>query len=198
MRFMSGYRSIIAMSSCRRLAATRMVGRLRALSRRRAGSAAASGRSIPAVFLGAMMAAGLLGTACANASESLPGPVPAEVVRVVDGDTIEVRARIWLGQQVTTLVRLAGIDTPELHGGCAESQVLALEARQRLAALVASHHVTLQEVRYDAHGGRVVARVRTEDGADLAEPLLAAGLARPYTGHGPRPDWCSVAARPHR
>lgn len=142
--------------------------------------------------------AGAAGLACASATEMLPGPVPAEVVRVVDGDTIEVRARIWLGQEVTTLVRLAGIDTPELHGGCTESRALAAQARQRLAAVVASHRVTLHEVRYDAHGGRVVAQVRSEAGIDVTEPLLAVGLARPYSGHGPRPDWCSVAARPHR
>ena len=30
----------------------------------------------------------------------LAGPVSAEVLRVIDGDTIEVRAHIWLGHQV--------------------------------------------------------------------------------------------------
>jgi hypothetical protein len=44
----------------------------------------------------------------------LPGPIPAELVRVIDGDTIEVRARIWLDLDLTTRVRLAGIDAPEL------------------------------------------------------------------------------------
>ena len=32
------------------------------------------------------------------AAEALAGPVAARVERVVDGDTIEVRAKIWLGQ----------------------------------------------------------------------------------------------------
>jgi hypothetical protein len=32
-----------------------------------------------------------------SAGETVPGPVPAEVLRVIDGDTIEVAAFIWLG-----------------------------------------------------------------------------------------------------
>jgi endonuclease YncB( thermonuclease family) len=40
---------------------------------------------------------------------------PAEVVRVIDGDTFEARVRIWPGMDVTTRVRLRGIDAPELH-----------------------------------------------------------------------------------
>ena len=31
-------------------------------------------------------------------AEIVPGPIPARIVRVIDGDTIVVRARIWLGQ----------------------------------------------------------------------------------------------------
>ncbi len=147
------------------------------------------------VVMAAIALIGDAGPALATAAETLPGPVPAEVVRVIDGDTIQVRARIWLGQNVETLVRLAGIDTPELHGGCAESRALAAEARRRLTALVASRRVTLYEVRTDAHGGRVVARVRAEDGTDVAEPLLAGGLARRYDGRGRRPAWCGAAAR---
>ena len=42
----------------------------------------------------------------------LEGPVPAFVERVVDGDTLVVRARIWLGQELRIMVRVAGIDAP--------------------------------------------------------------------------------------
>jgi hypothetical protein len=34
----------------------------------------------------------------AGAKESLAGPVPATVERVIDGDTLEIRARIWLAK----------------------------------------------------------------------------------------------------
>ena len=53
------------------------------------------------------------------ASEVLPGPIAADVIKVIDGDTLPVRARIWLGQEVEINVRLADVDTPELCGAAA-------------------------------------------------------------------------------
>jgi hypothetical protein len=62
------------------------------------------------------------------AGDVLAGPVPAQVVRVVDGYIIEVRAHIWLGRDILTLVRLAGVDAPELCGDCALENTLAARA----------------------------------------------------------------------
>jgi micrococcal nuclease len=64
-----------------------------------------------------------------HAGEELPGPIPAKIVSVYDGDTITVRAHIWLGQAVETKVRLDGIDTPEINGKCDAEKTLALQAR---------------------------------------------------------------------
>mgnify|MGYP001996263084 CR=1 FL=1 len=61
------------------------------------------------------IAALLVLPAVAFAADTLPGPIQAEVIRVIDGDTIEVRAEIWLGQYIETNVRLAGMDAPG-HG----------------------------------------------------------------------------------
>ena len=69
----------------------------------------------------------------ALAAEILAGPVPATVIEVIDGDTIAVQARIWLGQAIKTRVRLAGVDTPELRGDCPAERELAARARDRLA-----------------------------------------------------------------
>ncbi len=147
---------------------------------------------IGALPIGVLSGAG----SAAAAEEALVGPVPAEVVRVIDGDTIEVRARIWLGQTVETRVRLAAIDTPEMRGGCPDSLALAIRARDRVETLVANRAVTLLDIRYDRYGGRVLARVQTADGIDISAALLESGLAYPYSGEGPRHDWCGVAALP--
>ncbi|MBT4718911.1 MAG: thermonuclease family protein, partial [Rhodospirillaceae bacterium] len=64
-----------------------------------------------------------------QSAETLAGPVPARLLRVIDGDTIAVSARIWLGQAVETLVRVDGVDTPELKGKCAAERKLARRAR---------------------------------------------------------------------
>lgn len=132
--------------------------------------------------------------AAAGAGETLPGPIPAEVVDVIDGDTIAVRAHIWLGQEIAIRVRLAGIDAPELHGHCASETDLAERARTTLEALLADGAAVLRAVHNDRYGGRVVAQVESGEGVDVAEALLAAGLVRPYTGRGARPDWCAIAA----
>lgn len=128
------------------------------------------------------------------ARETLPGPVRAEVVRVHDGDTLIVRARIWLGQVVSTKVRLAGVDAPELRGRCAREKKMARAARRFVEGKLAGGSITLRDIRFGKYAGRVLARVITAEGEDLGQALIAAGLARPYRG-GRRGRWCQRAER---
>ena len=121
--------------------------------------------------------------------QAIPGPVPARVLEVIDGDTLLVSARIWIGHEVETLVRLAGVDAPELKGRCRRERELARDARALIAARLASGDVVLRDIQYGKYAGRVVARVETTEGEDCANLLLAAGLARAYAG-GRRADWC--------
>lgn len=138
----------------------------------------------------ALAALAVLASAPACAAEVLVGPVPATVLDVIDGDTITVRARIWLGQAIETRVRLADIDTPELRGRCERERALAEAARDTLIAGIADRPVVLSDIRYGTYAGRVVARVSADGTADFGQTLLSAGLARAYSGRGPRPDWC--------
>ncbi len=50
---------------------------------------------------------------------------PADVVRIIDGDTFEARVRVWPGVATDTKVRLRGIDAPELHARCDDERVRA-------------------------------------------------------------------------
>jgi endonuclease YncB( thermonuclease family) len=124
------------------------------------------------------------------AAEALEGPVPAKVERVIDGDTIEVRAAIWLGQTLTVRVRIDGVDAPELEARCADERRLALAAREYLARRIEGVSVKLTRVAYDKYGGRVRADVADGNG-DIGRALLAAGLARPYHGERRQP-WCAT------
>ncbi len=125
----------------------------------------------------------------AESRGAIAGPVRAHLVRVVDGDTVEVLARIWPDHYVETRVRLAGIDAPELRGRCAEEIAQAERAKARLAALLAGNRLQLADVHYGKYAGRVVARVLTEDGRDVAGILIAENLVRAYGG-GRREGWC--------
>lgn len=122
-----------------------------------------------------------------SAAEITPGPIDAEVIQVIDGDTLAVRAHVWPGQVAETHVRLAGVDAPELHGKCAAESALAERAKAR-TMLLAGGTVRLSHVRFDKYGGRMVARVQVPDG-DLSELLVQAGLARRTDGRH-RMNWC--------
>jgi endonuclease YncB( thermonuclease family) len=129
------------------------------------------------------------GTAAAASGQPMPGPFAARVERVIDGDSLAVRVDIWPGLEVATIVRLRGIDAPELSGRCPEERRRAAAARDALAALVGEGPVSLAAVETDKYGGRVVADVADAAGHPLAEALVGAGLARRYDG-GRRDGWC--------
>jgi micrococcal nuclease len=127
-----------------------------------------------------------------DAADMVAGPVRAEVVRIVDGDTIEARAQLWIGLSLVSSIRIRGIDTPEMRGGCPEEKAMAAAGRDLLAEL-AGEAILLTNIENDKYGGRVVADVASEDGADLGSEMVARGFARPYNG-GARGDWCPVAS----
>ena len=112
----------------------------------------------------------------ASAAPHLKGPVPAMVERVIDGDTLVVRARIWLDQDITVRVRIADIDTPELsRPRCPAERAKAEVAKQLAEKMIGPGAVTLSDIHYGKYAGRVVAHVKTGQG-DLAETLKAQGL----------------------
>lgn len=127
------------------------------------------------------------------AADRIAGPITAIVVRVVDGDTIEVSAAVWIGLEITVSARIRGIDTPEIRGKCRDETIMAAAAADRLAEAVRSGVVRLTDIEGDKYFGRVVADVTTGEGADVAALMLASGLARVYDG-GTRSGWCAAPA----
>ena len=118
------------------------------------------------------------------------GAYNAEVLSVVDGDTFEARVRVWPGLDITTKVRLRGIDTPELKARCGDERLKADAAREALRALLEEGDVAIARVGIDKYGGRILADVTTRRSGDVSSTLLARGHARPYEG-GRRESWCS-------
>lgn len=125
----------------------------------------------------------------------LAGPVRAQVVRVTDGDTVQVLAETLPGHFVATDIRLAGIDTPEKggHAKCADEAARAGRAAEATRALLQGRQVMLSDIAFEKYGGRMLGRLRTQAGVDAAQSLVAQGLAHAYDG-GTKQGWC--AARP--
>lgn len=106
---------------------------------------------------------------------------PAEVLRVIDGDTFEARVAIWPGMQVTTRVRLRGVDAPEMRAHCPGELTKAHAAREALTQLLTQGAVGVFNIGQDKYGGRV--------DADVSTALLDRGVVRRFAG-GRREGWC--------
>jgi endonuclease YncB( thermonuclease family) len=117
---------------------------------------------------------------------------PAEVLQVIDGDTFEARVHLWPGLDITTRVRLRGIDAPEMHARCTGERRWAELARDALRAMLAEGAVGISEVALDKYGGRVDAAVTSAHTGNVAAALLAGGYARDYRG-GRRGSWCDAS-----
>lgn len=117
---------------------------------------------------------------------------PAQVVRVIDGDTVimdvDLGFGIWIHEQS---FRLLGINARE------KSDVGGPEAKANLTALLPpGTRVLATSVKTDKYGGRFDAVLLLADGRDLAACLVHDGWAASWTGVGtkPVPPWPRTAA----
>jgi endonuclease YncB( thermonuclease family) len=119
---------------------------------------------------------------------------PVDVIRTIDGDTFEARVHLWPGLDMTTRVRLRGIDAAELKASCPEELRLAEAASAALRDLLGEGDVTIYNIGPDKYNGRVVADAATARTPDVSAAMLASGHARSYHG-GHRGSWCNSASR---
>lgn len=131
--------------------------------------------------------------ALAGDDDVLPGPVPADVIRVLDGDTFEARAHIWPGQIVQVLVRLRGIDAPEIRSSCAPEKLAGITSRTVLEELIGGRRITISNIEGGKYYGRVIADAATGNGLAVSSYLLKNAAVRPYEG-GKRERACHLFA----
>ena len=117
-----------------------------------------------------------------------------DVVRTIDGDTFEARVHLSPDLNLTTRVRLRGIDAPELKASCPQELQMAEAATGALRALLGEGDVMIFNIGPDKYGGRVVAEVATRRTGNVSTAMLAAGHARSYGG-GHRNGWCANAGQ---
>jgi endonuclease YncB( thermonuclease family) len=124
---------------------------------------------------------GLVAPAAATAQEL---QVPASVVRVVDGDTVDVQ----LPDSRTERIRLIGIDTPEVVDPRKPVQCFGREASAHAHELLDGQFVSLEldasQGERDVYG-RLLAYVWLADGRNFGEAMIADGYAHEYTYNQP-------------
>lgn len=121
-----------------------------------------------------LVVATVLLASAACTSEPLP-PGQARVVRVVDGDTIEVD----LGAPDAVTVRILGIDTPETHHPTRPVECFGPEASARLRQLLPEGSIVELTRDVELHDlyGRLLASVRRPDGTAVDEVMAREGYA---------------------
>lgn len=143
-----------------------------------------------------IFAAVLLLSTVANANDLV---VP--IVRVIDGDTIETRLTLPSPLNVVS-IRIASIDTPELpalsyrttgklgEAKCKQEAELALKAKQYVESLANTEKLmTVKQFSWDKYGGRIDGEIYI-GAVNVGQQLINNNLAVPYSGTGPRKDWC--------
>lgn len=120
-------------------------------------------------------------TSCSNVLQtSVPSlGVEARVVRVLDGDTLEVSDAVGTLRKL----RVLGIDAPEIQHSPKVAECFGPEAKEfaRSTLLLASVHLVSDPSQaVKDRFGRLLAYVVLPDGRDYSVEAVRAGMARTY------------------
>jgi len=122
-----------------------------------------------------------------------------KVVKVVDGDTIDVDIDLGFSISFFSRVRLAGIDTPESRTTNAKEKTLGLEVKEKLKKeLAAAKDVVIKTEKPDSSEkyGRILGWVFL-DGSDVSlnQRLINEGYAWTYGGGTKIKDFDELIAK---
>lgn len=104
----------------------------------------------------------------------------AKVIKVVDGDTIDVVVDLGFHVEMEMRLRLNGINTPEIRTKDLEEKRKGFEAKERVQELVGDKEVRIRTYKEGKYG-RMLADVYPPDSEQsLNSILLVEGLAEVY------------------
>ena len=111
-----------------------------------------------------------------------------KVLRVVDGDTVDVDIDLGFGVVLSDeRVRIMGIDTPESRTRDKVEKVFGLASKNRLKSLLGKTAILKTQINKDGEDmkgkfGRVLGDFVTEDGRMATDVLIEEGHCVPYFG----------------
>jgi endonuclease YncB( thermonuclease family) len=109
----------------------------------------------------------------------MPWVVPAKVLKVVDGDTMDVEIYPWLDTVLKVRVRLARVDCDELHAKTEAKRISAKKATEFTSKQVLTGGIRLAPLGKDSFGrvlGEIFYKVGDKE-YNLSDRLLEEGLA---------------------
>lgn len=109
-----------------------------------------------------------------------------QLLKVLDGDTIDVEIDLGFDISITKRVRLAGIDTPESRTKDAMEKAFGLESKARLKQILeAAETIVIKTEKPDSTEkfGRVLGWLHIDsEKLSVNEALIASGYAWEYLG----------------
>jgi len=118
------------------------------------------------------------------------GPYTADVVRIIDGDTVVLNVHAWPGLTQNIHLRLDGVNTPEKRRAPECEKIQGRKATAFTTTFIGSvQTVRISGVHLGKFAGRALGKIEVPDKGDLGAALMQAGLAREYHG-GHRDPWC--------
>ena len=107
---------------------------------------------------------------------ALFGPYRAVAKRVIDGDTFDALIDAGFNNYVYAVVRLDGIDAPEIRGGTAEEKAVGRAAKTHLETLLpVDTPIVLYTRPWPETFGRYAARVVLSGGGDVGAMMIGGG-----------------------
>jgi micrococcal nuclease len=122
-----------------------------------------------------------------------------QVLKVVDGDTLDVDIDLGFNVSYTQRVRLAGIDTPESRTTDLKEKALGLEVKEYLKHnLEGAEDIIIQTEKPDSSEkyGRILGWLFiNDDEISLNEKMINEGYAWEYDGGTKKKDFDSLLAK---
>jgi micrococcal nuclease len=122
-----------------------------------------------------------------------------EVVKVVDGDTIDVVIDLGFDIMFASRVRLAGIDTPESRTADKYEKALGLESKKYLEARIkAAKNVVIKTEKLDSSEkyGRILGWIYLDgEGNSVNHEMIEKGYAWGYLGDTKVKDFDALLAK---
>lgn len=105
------------------------------------------------------------------------------VIRVVDGDTVDVLLDLGFGISIKQRLRIMGIDTPELRAQDPIEREAAQKAKEFAEKWLLSGKPMIVKTYRDDKYGRILGDFHQEEPSEsFSEALLNAGHAKTYHG----------------
>jgi len=109
-----------------------------------------------------------------------------EIVKIVDGDTVDLVLDLGFSTFVQQRLRLKGIDTPELSSTNESERIIANEAKGYVSVwLINQKKLSVKTFKDDKYG-RIIAEIYGDDSLCLNKILIDNGYAWEYDGSGQR------------